>query len=123
MPATGACGSTVSPSSMRTRCAGTPNVCAAICVITVYAPVPKSWAAAVTRTRPSGKRRTAAEEGDWSAVDFVPAKAVAAPVTLETIKADQVLKEMALVRNSRISVTPVNEAQFNRVLVLAGTKL
>lgn len=64
----------------------------------------------------------AATEGDWSAVDLAPFKALAKPVSLETIKGDKILKEMALVRNSRLSVTPVSEAQFDRLMVLAGTK-
>jgi len=61
-----------------------------------------------------------ADEGDWSAVDLAPWKALKNPVTLEQIKADAILKEMALVRNSRLSVTPVTEPQFQRVLELAG---
>jgi len=63
-----------------------------------------------------------ADEGDWSAVDLAPVKPLAAPVTLDNIKADKILHEMPLVRNSRISVTPVTEAQFNRVMTLAQTK-
>jgi predicted RNA-binding protein with PUA-like domain len=62
-----------------------------------------------------------AEEGDWSAVDLKPVKAVAEPVTLEQIKADPVLKELPLVRNSRLSVTPVTDTQFLRILKLAKT--
>lgn len=61
-----------------------------------------------------------AEEGDWSAVDVVPVKAVKKTITLEAMKADPVLKNMALVKNSRISVTPVTEAQAKRVGELAG---
>jgi predicted RNA-binding protein with PUA-like domain len=60
-----------------------------------------------------------ADEGDWSAVDLEPSKPLKKPVTLEQIKADAILKEMALVRNSRLSVTPVTEAQFKRILELA----
>jgi predicted RNA-binding protein with PUA-like domain len=60
-----------------------------------------------------------ADEGDWSCVDLVPAKALKKPVSLEAIKADQVLKGMALVRNSRISVTPVTEQEFRRLMELA----
>ena len=61
-----------------------------------------------------------ATEGDWSAVDLAPVKPLAKPVSLETIKTDKVLKEMKLVRNSRLSVTPVTEAQFERVMALAA---
>ena len=64
-----------------------------------------------------------AEEGDWSCVDLKPLKALAAPVTLEQIKADAVLNEMALVKQSRLSVMPVTAAQAERVLKLGGTKL
>jgi predicted RNA-binding protein with PUA-like domain len=62
-----------------------------------------------------------AEEGDWSAVDLTPVKAVAKPVTLEQIKTDPILKELPLVRNSRLSVTPVTDSQFLRILKLAKT--
>ena len=62
-----------------------------------------------------------ADEGDWSCVDLVPAKPLKKPVSLETIKADQALKEMGLVRNSRISVTPVTEPQFRRLMELGET--
>jgi predicted RNA-binding protein with PUA-like domain len=61
-----------------------------------------------------------ADEGDWSCVDLTPVKALAKPVTLETIKADKLLKDMALVKNSRLSVTPVSAAQFERLMKLAG---
>lgn len=62
-----------------------------------------------------------ADEGDWSAVDIAPVKPLKKSVTLEQMKTDAVLKNMALVRNSRISVTPVTEEQAARVLELAQT--
>jgi predicted RNA-binding protein with PUA-like domain len=62
-----------------------------------------------------------AEEGDWSAVDIVPVKPLKKTVTLQQIKADKVLKEMPLVRQSRLSVSPVTETQFERIMSLAGT--
>lgn len=63
-----------------------------------------------------------AKEGDWSAVDIVPVKPLAKPVSLDTIKTDKILKEMLLVRNSRLSVSPLTEAQFKHLMELAGTK-
>jgi predicted RNA-binding protein with PUA-like domain len=63
-----------------------------------------------------------ADDGDWSAVDIAPVKAVKNSVTLMQMKADTVLKNMALVRNSRISVTPVTLEQAERVLKLAETE-
>ena len=64
-----------------------------------------------------------AGEGDWSCVDIAPVKALAQPVSLETIKADKLLREMPLVKQSRLSVTPLTDAQFQRLLALAGTKI
>lgn len=64
-----------------------------------------------------------AQEGDWSSIDLVPLKAVARPVTLKEIKNDGVLKEMLLVRNSRLSVVPVTKVQFEKLLKLSKTSV
>ena len=61
-----------------------------------------------------------AKEGDWSCVDLVPAKPLKQPVPLAAIKADKTLAEMALLKQSRLSVTPLTETQFERLLKLAG---
>src|SRR6266540_538581 len=50
-----------------------------------------------------------ARDGDWSCVDLAPVKALGKPVNLQTIKADRILKEMALAKRSRLSVSPVTE--------------
>ena len=64
-----------------------------------------------------------AEEGDWSCVDLAPVKALVKPVTLETIKTDKILKDMPLVKQSRLSVTPLTKEQYAHLLILAGTKV
>lgn len=64
-----------------------------------------------------------ATEGDWSCVDLVPAQPLAQPVSLDQIKADKAFREMPLITHSRLSVSPVTEAQFRRVLELGATKL
>ena len=64
-----------------------------------------------------------ATEGDWTCVDLAPEKALAKPVTLAEIKADKILKEMVLARQSRLSVCPVTSEQFERLLQLAKTKI
>ncbi|MDA1273786.1 MAG: EVE domain-containing protein [Verrucomicrobia bacterium] len=64
-----------------------------------------------------------ATEGDWVAVDLVPIKPLKQNVTLATIKADSVLKEMLLARNSRLSVSGVTETEFRYLLKLAGTTI
>ena len=63
-----------------------------------------------------------AKEGDWVCVDLAPVKALTKHLTLAVVKADKQLKEMVLVKNSRLSVQPVTVEQFNRVLELAATK-
>ena len=63
-----------------------------------------------------------ATEGDWSGVDLVSVKALKNPVTLGVIKADNALKEIPLIRNSRLSAMPLTETQFNRILELGETK-
>ena len=62
-----------------------------------------------------------AEDGDWSCVDLVPVKAFKKPVSLEAIKADQMLADLPLVKQSRLSVTPLTAAQFERLLKLGET--
>ncbi|MFO1501107.1 MAG: EVE domain-containing protein [Verrucomicrobiota bacterium] len=63
-----------------------------------------------------------ATEGDWVAVDIAAVKPLANPVPLGQVKADAELKLMPLVRNSRLSVSPVTPAQFQRLLELAGSR-
>jgi predicted RNA-binding protein with PUA-like domain len=63
-----------------------------------------------------------ATEGDWSAVDLKPVKALARPVGLATIKSDPALKDLALLRQSRLSVTPLTEPEYRRLLELGGVK-
>jgi len=64
-----------------------------------------------------------ADEGDWSCVDLAPERDLAKPVTLAEIKADKILKEMVLAKQSRLSVSPVMQEQFERLLQLAKTNI
>ncbi len=60
-----------------------------------------------------------AKGDDWSAVDLTPERRLRYPPTLEIIKGVPDLSKMALVRKSRLSVTPVTEREFKKVLWLA----
>jgi predicted RNA-binding protein with PUA-like domain len=64
-----------------------------------------------------------AEDGDWSAVDLVPAKPLARPVALAALRADPVLRDMLLLRQTRLSVTALTPEQFARVIELGATRL
>ncbi len=59
-----------------------------------------------------------ADEG-WVAVELAAREALPAPVSLAHIKADASLQQIALVRQSRLSVMPLSAAQFNRILKLS----
>jgi predicted RNA-binding protein with PUA-like domain len=63
-----------------------------------------------------------AEEGDWLCVDLAAERALAKPVILAQVKADKILKEMVLAKQSRLSVSPVTQEQFDQLLRLAETK-
>jgi predicted RNA-binding protein with PUA-like domain len=53
-------------------------------------------------------------------VDLAPERPLAKPVTLAQVKADAVLQQNDLARLPRLSVIPFSEAQFQRLLKLAG---
>jgi predicted RNA-binding protein with PUA-like domain len=59
-----------------------------------------------------------AESGDWSCVDLEIIKPFEAPVTLNSIKGDQHLAEIALIKQSRLSVMPLTKAEYDRILFL-----
>jgi len=60
-----------------------------------------------------------AKEGDWVAVDLKFHKKLKKPVTLDAIKKDKRLANMALVRIGRLSVQPVTDEEWNLVLEMA----
>ena len=60
-----------------------------------------------------------AKEGDWSAVDLAPVKALPRPVTLREIKENGRLKDIRLVRQSRLSVMPLTGAEFQEIVRMA----
>jgi predicted RNA-binding protein with PUA-like domain len=59
-------------------------------------------------------------DGKFLAVDLKAIRPLKQPVTLSQIKADAALKDMVLVRNSRLSVQPVSAEEWKRVLGMAG---
>lgn len=54
--------------------------------------------------------------GDWVKIDLKPIRALPSPVTLADIKKNTKLKDLMLIRQSRLSVMPVPEAAFNEIL-------
>ena len=60
------------------------------------------------------------EKAEWFCVDLKAGKAFPKPVSLETIKAHPTLKTMLLVRQSRLSVSPVSEKDAAELRKLGG---
>jgi predicted RNA-binding protein with PUA-like domain len=69
-------------------------------------------------TRDAYPDPTATEDG-WVCVDLAPVKPLKSPVTLERIKSSPALKDVALLRQSRLSVMPVNSAEFKAIIGLS----
>ena len=62
------------------------------------------------------------DDDRWVAVDLKAVKKIKKPVTLAQMKADKRLAEMALIRISRLSVSPVTEKEWKVVMELAEEK-
>ena len=56
----------------------------------------------------------------WECVDIRAVARVTRPISLDEAKAEPRLKDMVLVNNSRLSVQPVSDAEWQVVLDLAG---
>jgi predicted RNA-binding protein with PUA-like domain len=62
------------------------------------------------------------KSGKFVMVDVAPVEPVKRPVTLAEIKANPALKDMKLVRMSRLSVSPVTLQEWRIIAKLAGIK-
>lgn len=62
------------------------------------------------------------EDDRWECVDIKAVRAFENPVTLDQIKADGRLDDMILVRNSRLSVQPVTDDEWQIICALGETK-
>ncbi len=60
------------------------------------------------------------DDTNWVVVDLKPVKALPSPVTLAALKADKAFEQMALVRIGRLSVSPVSDAEYKKILKLGG---
>ena len=61
-------------------------------------------------------------EPAWVVVDIAPVKKLKKPITLTQIKAKKDLQEMSLIKSMRLSVQPVREEEWNKILEMAGEK-
>ena len=63
---------------------------------------------------------TTSDDPRWECVDIRAVAPFPEPVSLDTIKADPRLAEMVLVKNSRLSVQPVTDTEWQAVCDLGG---
>jgi predicted RNA-binding protein with PUA-like domain len=61
------------------------------------------------------------ESGKFGMVDVRAVEPLKRPVTLEQIKADPRFAELALVKNSRLSVQPVSAEHWREILAIGGS--
>ena len=62
------------------------------------------------------------ESGRFGMVDLKTVEALKTPVSLDQVKADPELNHLALVKQSRLSVMPVDDAAWTRICMLGGIK-
>lgn len=77
----------------------------------------------IARVAGEARQDPTSDDARWVAVELEPVKALAQAVPLETIRKDPVFAKLKLVTQGRLSVMPVEPAQFARILELGGTKL
>jgi predicted RNA-binding protein with PUA-like domain len=64
-----------------------------------------------------------ATDEDWSLIDITPVAPLVTAVTLEQIRADEILSGMQMIKRNRLSVTRVSALEFQRVLDISHTTL
>lgn len=64
--------------------------------------------------------KSSAENNRWSLVDIQFAEKWQTPVTLKQLKSHPILAEMKLIKQSRLSISPVTHTEFDEILALKG---
>ena len=71
--------------------------------------------------RIAGPGKPDGEDGAWVKVPVKPVRPLKQPVTLAAIKAEPRLAKMELIRQSRLSVAPVRDEEWAKVLEMASS--
>lgn len=61
------------------------------------------------------------KDADWVSVAVEPVRPLAHPVTLKAMKAEPRLAKLEMLRQSRLSVSPVGEAEWAAIMEMAET--
>ncbi len=59
-------------------------------------------------------------ENKWTAVDIKPIALLKRPISLDEIKADAQLEDLPLIKQSRLSVMPISQTAYDRILYLSN---
>ena len=86
-----------------------------------YHSVEEKTVVGIARVSRAARADPTAPEEDWASVEVEPVAPLAAPVTLERIRAEAALRTFPLLTRGRLSVVPVTAAQYARVLALSRT--
>ncbi len=63
------------------------------------------------------------EDKNWVVVDIKPYKVLQKSVSLKQIKEEPILQDIALIRQSRLSVMPIKAIEFDKIMDLAGEEI
>lgn len=67
-----------------------------------------------------GEAHPESKDADWDCVDLAAVEELPRPVTLAAVKAEPSLAGMVLVKNARLSVQPVAEAEWRKIRAMGG---
>ena len=77
----------------------------------------------IARVTREGYPDPTTDDPRWVAVDLEPVRPLNKPVTLGQIRNDAALEDVALIRQSRLSVVPLRRPEFQHILTLGETRL
>lgn len=60
------------------------------------------------------------DDANWVVVDLAPLESLKKPVSLEQIKAENSLKDISLVKQGRLSVMPLKQTEFDKILEMSS---
>ncbi len=63
------------------------------------------------------------DDDRWVAVDIAPVQPMAEPVSLKALKSNPKLEDLAMIKQGRLSVSPVTTKEWNEILKMGKTKL
>jgi predicted RNA-binding protein with PUA-like domain len=84
-----------------------------------YHSVSEKAVVGIAQVAATAYRDPSASQGEWDCVDLTPVAPLKSPVSLATIKAKPALCNIALLRQSRLSVLPLSADEFTQIIGLA----